>query len=94
MRKSILAGAALWMVSATPGLAEVYPWCASSGAVAPSPVCNFETKAQCQNFLSGIGGTCLANPAYVPPAPPVTSGQVVEPQPTTTPPRRSTGTRR
>jgi hypothetical protein len=79
MRKSILAGGVLLMVSATPGLAEVYPWCASSGAVAPSPVCNFETMNQCQTFLSGIGGSCIRNPSYV-------ASPTVQPMPTTAPP--------
>ena len=88
MRKSSLAGLTLWLVSAAPGFAEVYPWCASSGVVAPSPVCNFETQVQCQNFLSGIGGTCLKNPQYVNVQPaPMTSGQAIEPKPTGAPPK-------
>jgi hypothetical protein len=88
MRKSTLSGLALWMFSTAPGFAQVYPWCASSGVVAPSPVCNFETQSQCQNFLSGIGGTCLRNPQYVNVQPsPVTSGQAIEPKPASAPPK-------
>jgi hypothetical protein len=79
MRIWILAGAALLVVSATPSFAVVYPWCASSGMVAPSPVCDFETMNQCQTYLSGIGGSCIRNPAYA-------SAPTAQPMPTNAPP--------
>jgi hypothetical protein len=83
MRKSILAGLALWMVSAVPGLAEVHPWCATSGVVSPSPVCDFDSRNQCQNFLAGIGGSCNPNPAYV-------AAPTPQPMPTNAPPAVAT----
>ncbi len=68
MRLSLLALAALAIgASATPAAAAVsYPWCArysSSGGE-----CSFNTFAQCLQDVSGIGGSCVANPGYTGPA--------------------------
>lgn len=48
-----------------------YPWCAVySEASVGATNCGFTTLAQCRATISGIGGTCLENPAYEPrPAP-------------------------
>ncbi|MFA6265179.1 MAG: DUF3551 domain-containing protein [Pseudolabrys sp.] len=46
-----------------------YPWCAIySEASVGATNCGFSTLAQCRATISGIGGGCAENPAYVPPA--------------------------
>ncbi|HVG50384.1 MAG TPA: DUF3551 domain-containing protein [Xanthobacteraceae bacterium] len=45
-----------------------YPWCANYNMQNGVSNCGFTTLAQCQATVSGIGGFCAANPAYIPPA--------------------------
>lgn len=47
-----------------------YPWCAIySEASVGATNCGFTTLAQCRATISGLGGGCFENPAYVAPAP-------------------------
>lgn len=47
-----------------------YPWCAVySESTVGATNCGFSTLAQCRATISGIGGACMPNPAYVGPAP-------------------------
>jgi hypothetical protein len=43
-----------------------YPWCAHYMMQNGARNCGFTTFAQCVQTVSGIGGFCAANPAYVP----------------------------
>jgi len=46
-----------------------YPWCAYlSGNMGGSSNCGFSTVEQCQADVSGVGGFCMQNPQYQPPA--------------------------
>jgi hypothetical protein len=40
-----------------------YPWCAQGGGIGGSPQCSYGTFQQCQAAISGLGGTCVQNPA-------------------------------
>jgi hypothetical protein len=40
-----------------------YPWCAQGGGIGGSPQCSNGTFQQCQAAISGLGGTCVQNPA-------------------------------
>ena len=57
----------------TAGVAQAgieYPWCAVySNATVGATNCGFSTLAQCRATISGVGGMCQPNPAYVGPAP-------------------------
>lgn len=45
-----------------------YPWCAVySERTVGATNCGFMTLAQCRATISGIGGMCEPNPAYVSP---------------------------
>ena len=46
-----------------------YPWCANYMMQNGPKNCGFTTLAQCWQTVSGIGGYCAANPAYVPAKP-------------------------
>lgn len=47
-----------------------YPWCAVySESTVGATNCGFATLAQCRATISGVGGVCQPNPAYVGPAP-------------------------
>jgi len=49
--------------------AQNYPWCAQySGNMGGSMNCGFSTQAQCMEDVSGIGGFCMLNNTYQPPA--------------------------
>jgi len=48
------------------GPAFNYPWCAHYMMQNGPKNCGFTTLAQCWQTVSGIGGFCDANPAYVP----------------------------
>ena len=75
----IIVGAA-WI--GTSAQAQNYPWCAvlSMGDVAYN--CGFDTEAQCQASVNGIGGFCQRNTQYVPPAPaPVSLPRAQSPSP-------------
>lgn len=55
-----------------PAEAQNYPWCAYySGSMGGGGTnCGFLTFAQCMDTLSGIGGICMRNTQFVPPAGP------------------------
>jgi hypothetical protein len=63
-----LVGAAT--VLGTPALAQNYPWCAqySGRALGGAMNCGFVSFAQCMATVSGIGGFCIQNNTYQPPA--------------------------
>ncbi len=47
-----------------------YPWCAVySESTVGATNCGFSTLAQCRATISGVGGMCIPNPAYVGPSP-------------------------
>jgi len=49
--------------------AQNYPWCAQySGDLAGSLNCGFTTYEQCREDVSGVGGFCIVNNLYQPPA--------------------------
>lgn len=64
--------AAIFVVgSVAPARAGIeYPWCAvySERSVGATN-CGFSTFAQCAATVHGIGGMCMENPRYLPPAP-------------------------
>jgi hypothetical protein len=47
-----------------------YPWCANYMMQNGPKNCGFTTLEQCRATVSGIGGYCAANPAYVAPVSP------------------------
>jgi Protein of unknown function (DUF3551) len=63
-----LVGAAA--VLGTPAQAQNYPWCAqySGRALGGAMNCGFVSFAQCMATVSGIGGFCIQNNTYQPPA--------------------------
>lgn len=70
-----LLAAAFTVTPASVGPAQAgieYPWCAVySESTVGATNCGFSTYAQCAATLYGVGGMCLENPRYRPPAPPV-----------------------
>ena len=56
--------------SARSEAAPVYPWCAHYMTQNGPHNCGFVTLEQCRATVSGIGGTCEANPFYSPPTVP------------------------
>ena len=49
--------------------AQDYPWCAQySGAMSGTTNCGFVSFAQCMATVTGIGGFCVLNNTYQPPA--------------------------
>ena len=40
-----------------------YRWCALNGDRSGATSCYFETRAQCEATISGVGGSCIRNPA-------------------------------
>lgn len=53
----------------TAARAEVqYPWCAEYRAPIGATNCGFMTYQQCLDTISGVGGICIRNAAYRPPA--------------------------
>jgi len=58
-----IAGATLGVTVAH---AQNYPWCAYYGGPDGARNCGFETFAQCQADISGIGGSCQRNTQYQP----------------------------
>jgi Protein of unknown function (DUF3551) len=77
MRKSVIAGLALWAAfAALAGKAQVYvnyPWCIIGDTRAVD--CVFSSREQCaqDGRNRGFGGQCMQNPFYDP-----TGGQVIE----------------
>jgi hypothetical protein len=41
-----------------------YRWCALNGDRSGATTCYFQTRAQCEATISGIGGSCIRNPSY------------------------------
>jgi hypothetical protein len=60
----------MWIGSASAETTRAfnYPWCAHYMMQNGPKNCGFTTIAQCWATVSGIGGFCEANPAYVPAA--------------------------
>lgn len=50
-------------IGATPGNAASGAWCSTS-STAQALECNFVTEAQCEAYVSGVGGTCEINPSF------------------------------
>lgn len=70
MRKALFGltvfGAA-FAIDAVPTTAQaypVYPWCGYYGGRGGASNCYFSTLWQCQQAVSGTGGTCSQNPFY------------------------------
>jgi Protein of unknown function (DUF3551) len=64
-----LATAAAATALGTPAQAQNYPWCAQYGRGTGGAMnCGFSTYRQCMEDVSGIGGFCMANNTYRPPA--------------------------
>jgi hypothetical protein len=63
------------MLAAAPAQAQNYPWCAyyAMGDDGGGTNCGFVSYEQCMATLSGMGGFCVQNNQYHPPAGP--SGQ-------------------
>jgi hypothetical protein len=54
--------------------AQSYPWCAYYNlGFGGATNCGFVTLQQCQAAISGVGGSCGANPMYQPPRGPYLS---------------------
>ena len=66
---SILVVLAAGVCIQKPAEAQSYPWCAyyNMGGMAGATNCGFTTWAQCQAAISGVSGSCGANPMYQPP---------------------------
>ena len=48
----------------------IYPWCAFYNVMGGVTECFFHNLEQCRASVSGVGGFCSPNPAYVEPPPP------------------------
>jgi hypothetical protein len=71
MRLLPLALAAVGVVALTARAdAQNYPWCAVYDTGDAAYNCGFVSYAQCMATVSGIGGTCMVNTQYAPPATP------------------------
>ncbi|WP_168192837.1 DUF3551 domain-containing protein [Undibacter mobilis] len=71
MLLALVIASAASLQAISPARAGVeYPWCAvySEWSVGATN-CGFTTLAQCRATISGVGGMCVENPAYQPPAP-------------------------
>lgn len=56
---------------AAPQRRIIYPWCAFYNVMGGVTECFFHNLEQCRASVSGVGGFCSPNPAYVEPPPPV-----------------------
>jgi len=74
MKAGIFLFATLLAATATGSGAQAqnYPWCAqySGGGMDGAMNCGFSTYQQCMATVSGIGGFCMENNTYRPPAEP------------------------
>ena len=62
---ALAAGALIVAFASNAQASERYKWCAYYGGIVGSATnCGFNTFAQCQATISGVGGTCQPNPAY------------------------------
>ncbi len=75
--RSLLFGCVLGLALAAPlgtdAAAQrrpVYPWCAFYNVADGITECFYFNVAQCRASVSGVGGFCYENPAYVEPPPP------------------------
>jgi hypothetical protein len=73
--KPLLCAAAILAATSmlgTPAQAQNYPWCAqySGGALGGAMNCGLVSFQQCLATVSGIGGFCVRNTLYQPPAGP------------------------
>jgi Protein of unknown function (DUF3551) len=62
MRRLLAASALLMLFSATPGMAEDYPWCVGEPNQG-SLQCRFSSFEQCQGTAMGMG-ECYRNPKF------------------------------
>jgi hypothetical protein len=87
MRPHLLAAMALVAVamsSAGPAHADAYPYCSREGfGVGQS--CSFETLAQCEAAVKGMGTDCFKNPRYTAP---VVVAPAPQPPPAAAPKKR------
>jgi hypothetical protein len=67
MRRLLVAAASVFLMtlSATPGMAKPYPWCARSLMNGGSVECRYITLAACQATVNGLGGDCVQNPVIL-----------------------------
>jgi len=56
-------------VAMTPGRAREYPWCSQRTDESRAHSCAFDTREQCMETMSGIGGYCYLNYALPLPNP-------------------------
>ena len=69
MKRSVvwLSFAVALLSQAVPSYAQSaysYPWCAVYGDRSGAQSCYFESRRQCLETLSGIGGSCVRSPYY------------------------------
>ncbi|HUI13738.1 MAG TPA: DUF3551 domain-containing protein [Xanthobacteraceae bacterium] len=76
MRRSLLVlGILAGVAAAAPAQAQNYPWCAQySGNMGGAMNCGFTSFDQCMATVRGMGGFCVENNTYQPPAGPRASG--------------------
>ena len=57
--------------------ARLYPWCAIYYGIdaTGTPSCSFDTRQQCMETISGIGGLCVENSVTPPPRAQLTKTQ-------------------
>jgi len=66
--RAVLAAAAAALIltaSSQPAAAAEFPWCAHYGDSHGGINCGFVSLQQCRAAISGNGGYCQPNPAYV-----------------------------
>ena len=62
---AVMAAALMMALANNPAEAsDRYKWCAYYNLFGGATNCGFNTFAQCQAAISGIGGVCQSNPAY------------------------------
>lgn len=71
LSRAMLAVAIATLLLGSRAEAQNYPWCAQySGGMGGAMNCGFVSFEQCMATVRGMGGFCLANNRYVPPAGP------------------------
>jgi hypothetical protein len=67
----VLGVAAVMAAPGSSAQAQNYPWCAQyGGSMGGAMNCGFVSYDQCMGTVNGIGGVCIPNNTYVPPAGP------------------------
>ncbi|MDB5504017.1 MAG: hypothetical protein JWR89_3919 [Tardiphaga sp.] len=61
LKGACLVFASLALSGVTPVHAVDYPWCALGSSIGRQ--CSYTTPQQCQAAISGVGGSCMQNPA-------------------------------